>query len=178
MIQIPFLPSPKQLPSVSDSLTTEFYRKVKKVPSSQSNKPALRTMDGKHVLQWSLLKKMTSTTKSYYTSDPVLDSWFSILFSFATLHEGDQCKVASLSTLVSSIPTSNIQIISEFMLPAALNNLYCFNYWHLLDFVYFPLNIDLNHWILIRVGIQSKMIEVFDSLGNHLGKMIQDVSYY
>lgn len=133
-------------------------------------------MDGQFILQWSLLKKMTDT-KSYYTSDPVLDSWFFVLFSHAVLHDRSNCTVASLSTLVSPLPTTKIQSLSEVILPAALNNLYCFNFWHLLEFLYFPLNINKNHWILIRVGIQSQIIEIFDSLGNQLGRMIQDVSH-
>lgn len=168
------LPSP--LPFADAEDTAQFFKKVEKIPKSQVNKPGLRTLDGQYKLQWKLLKEMTSTS-THLTADPVLDSWFFVLFSFAAIHSREECKVASLSTLVAYIPTSTTQNISEVLLPAALNNLYCFNYWHLLEFLYFPLNLNENHWILIRVGIENKIIEIFDSLGNELGRKTLQVSY-
>lgn len=137
----------------------------------------MKTLDGLYVLQWSLLKKICSE-QTHLTTDPVLDSWFSILFAFAAFHPTLPCQSAILSTVVSHIPESNQLAISEIIIPSALNSLYCFNYWHLLEFLYFPLNFHNEHWILIRVGIESQMIEVFDSLGNPLGLSLQKVSYH
>jgi len=109
------------------------------------------------------------------TEDPVLDSWFSILFSFAAFQSRQPCTIAVLSCLVSPLPSLSMENIKR-LIPTALNDLCCFNYWHLLDFIYFPLMIDGDHWILIRVGIQTKMVDIFDSLGLIFEDKLQKVS--
>ncbi|RPB00248.1 hypothetical protein L873DRAFT_1843179 [Choiromyces venosus 120613-1] len=169
--EFPHLPPPKLLHSASDSSTNEFIQTVRKVTEKDSNKPALRTWDKKHVLHWSILQDMLSTVTTW-TIDSVLDSWFSIIFSFAFSQDRESCKVATLSSIVSTIPSLSKNAIT-MLIPTCFNDLYCFNYWHLLDFLYFPLNINGDHWILIRVGIQTKILEVFDSTGVMLEDNIQ-----
>ncbi|RPB03011.1 hypothetical protein L873DRAFT_272314 [Choiromyces venosus 120613-1] len=113
-----------------------------------------------------------SSSETHWTTDSVLDSWFSILFSFASLQDKQSCKVAFLSSIISSIPSIDNNTITN-LISCAFNDFYCFNYWHFLEFLYFPLNVNENHWFLVRVGIHTKTIEIFDSTGISLEVQIQ-----
>jgi len=124
-------------------------------------------------LQWSILQDMICK-RTAWTADPLLDSWFAILFSFASQQNGSQCSVAFISSIVSGLPSWSKQEIIMLM-PTFFNDLYCFNYWHLLDFIYFPLNINSDHWILMRVGIKTNFVEIFDSLGEEFEQECQQV---
>ncbi|KAG0632758.1 hypothetical protein HOY80DRAFT_1113703 [Tuber brumale] len=52
----------------------------------------------------------------------------------------------------------------KHFIPHALKHLCCFNYFHLLDFLYFPLLVNGDHSILIRVSFLTQTIEIFNSL--------------
>ena len=109
------------------------------------------------------------------TSDPVLDSWFSILFSFVAFNERQSCTIANMSSLISGLLSWSSDQRS-MLFSTFLNQLLVFNYWHLLEFLYFPLNIDFVHWILVRVGVKTEMVEIFDSLGTEFNLESQEAN--
>jgi len=155
--------------------TEEFIVRIGKVPKHKIYKKVLRSWDRMHHIQWNILRDMTGA-QSTMTADPVLDSWFAILFSFVCFNFSDPCTIGYLNCAVSGLPSWSPEY-TESLLPTFLNSLHSFNYWHSLEFLYFPLNISSIHWILIRVGITTKLIEVFDSLGEIFTGERQKVSY-
>ena len=162
--------------------TANLIEIINKIPEDQNREPALKTLDKKYSLQWSVLKDLIHT-KSKETMDSVIDCWFAIWFGALFPSTFIDVKTAMLPTLASGLLDWQDEDLFKEMVSSISGELLVDNYWHLLESLYIPLCIHLekeDHWILLRVliGKRQSHIEIYDSLRVGLCNGIYYYRYY